>query len=345
MAKKDKTEEQTSDSNDELQKIIEKKYGKIMFSGSHIKENPKVLIPTTPTLDLSLRGGIPEGSWTLISGRPKTGKTSLSLQIAANAQRMGRHVYYLNVEHRFGEKNLSTVRHLKTTPDCFTLIESTREKILTSQDFLNIACDIVANKIGCVIILDSISSLCSQNEMNKEIGDIGRADGPRMFGQFCRHNASIIPINNVIFIGMLHVIANTSGFGAPTMEDGGNKIQFQADNKIKVKGVSKWEEGSGENTKLIGQIVDFEIAFSANGPPGDVVKTYLRYGFGFDDIFEITCLGIDMGLILKSGAWFQYQPSEGESIKFQGQSKLYEYFKQNENELKILHQNIKNMVN
>ncbi len=344
MAKKDKTEESIVDSGDELQKIIEKKYGKVMFSGSHIKENPKVLIPTTPTLDLSLRGGIPEGSWTLISGRPKTGKTSVSLQIAANAQRMGRHVFYLNVEHRFGEKNLTTVRHLKTTPDCFTLIESTREKILSSEDFLNIACDIVANKIGCVIILDSISSLCSENERNKDIGDMGRADGPRMFGQFCRHNASIIPINNIIFIGMLHVIANTSGFGAPTMEDGGNKIQFQCDTKLKVKGTTKWEEGSGESAKLVGQIVDFEVAFSANGPPGDVVKTYLRYNYGFDDVWEIITLGIDLGLVAKAGSWFQYQPLVGENVKVQGQSALYKYFSENPTELDILYTNIKNMA-
>lgn len=91
-------------------------------------------------------------------------------------------------------------------------------------------------------------------------------------------------------------------------------------------------------------MVDWEVAFSANGPPGDVVKTYLRYGFGYDDIWEIITLGIDFGLIAKAGAWFQFQPTEGEPIKVQGQAKLYEYFTNNPNELDILYTAIKGMA-
>lgn len=329
---------------EDLQKLIEKKYGSVLFDGSHIRDNAKVLIPTTPTLDISLRGGIPEGSWTLITGQKKTGKSTLALQIAANAQKMGRHVYYLDIEHRFAQKNLTTVRHLQTTPDLFTLIASTKEKILSAQDFLNIAVDIISSHPKCVLILDSISVLCSDNEMSKEIGEAARPEGPKMFGQFCRKMASVVPINDVTFIGMLHLIANTSGYGAAWMEDGGTKIQYQADTKLKCKTTWQWEEGNGEDKKKIGQMVDWEVAFSANGPPGDVVKTYLRYGFGYDDIWEIITLGIDFGLIAKAGAWFQFQPTEGEPIKVQGQAKLYEYFTNNPNELDILYTSIKGMA-
>lgn len=341
--KNEEKEEVKGDFREELQKIINKKFGINFLDGSHIRDNPKAKIPTTPALDISLYGGIPEGSWTLITGKPKTGKTTLALQIAANAQRLGRHVYYLNAEQRFSEKNLTTVKHFQTTPDLFTLIESCKDKHLSSQDYLNIASDIVANHPGSVIILDSISSLCSDKEIASEIGEIGRADGPKMFGQFCRKNCGIVPINNIIFIGMLHHIANTSGYGAAFMEDGGNKIQFAADTKIVCKKTEKWEEGD----KTIGQVVDWFTAYSANGAPGDVVKTYLRFGYGYDDVWEIICLGLDLGLISKAGAWYSYYPDENNPellVKEQGQSKLHQYFCNNPDELIKLHAKVKEMA-
>lgn len=332
------------DKRTELGELISKKFGSVLFDGSHIKNNPKVLIPTTPTLDLSLRGGIPEGTLTLMTGRPKTGKSTMALQLAANAQELGRHVYYLNIEHRFNEKNLTTVSHLKTTPDYFTLIESSREKTLSSQDFLNIAVDIISTHEQSVVILDSISSLCSDNELSRDIGEMARPEGPKMFGNFCRKVSSSINLNRITLIGILHLIANTSGYGSPWMEDGGNKIQYAADTKLKCKATSKWEEGSGDNVKLIGQEVDWEVVYSANGPPGDVAKTYIRYGMGYDGTWEIICLGIDMGLITKAGAWFQYQPSSGEVVKVQGQPKLYDYFKNNPEETKLVYSKIKDLM-
>lgn len=321
---------------EDLLKLIAKKYGHVAVDGSYIKEHAKTLIPTTPALDLSLNGGIKEGSWTLITGQKKTGKTSLAMQIAANAQAMGRFVYYLNAEHRFDEKNLTTVRHFKTDPEHFRLIQSTEGNILTAQLFLNIAVDIMTNHKNCVLILDSISSLCSENEMSKDIGEAARPEGPKMFGQFCRKMASTVPLNNITFIGILHLIANTSGYGAPYMEDGGNKIQYQCDNKLRCRGTTKWEKGNGEDKKVIGHTVDWNIEFNGNGAPADTVKTYLRYGYGYDDTWEIISLACDFGLIQKGGAWYTF-----EDIKVQGQEKLYEYFQANPDKLQSLYTSIK----
>lgn len=332
---------------EELQKTISKKYGDCLFDGSYLKNNPKILIPTTPTLDISLKGGIPEGCWTVISGKPKTGKSSMALQIAANAQKLGRHVYYLDVEHRFDIKNLTTVTSLITTPDMFTLVQSTKEKILSAQDFLNMACDIVSNHPKCVLILDSISSLCSENETSKEVGEMARPEGPKMLAQFCRKNAAIIPINGITFIGIIHLITNSSGYGPQYMEDSGVKMQYQISCKLLCKSSTVWEEGNGEDKRRIGSIVEWNIAVAPNGPPGDTVKTYLRFGYGFDSIWEIIALGIEFGLISKKGAWFEYLPDETNPeslIKTQGQTKLYNYFVENETELNKLHSKVKEMV-
>ncbi len=338
---KEKTNEEYAS---ELEKTIAKKYGNVSFSGNDIRERKRILIPTTPTLDLSLCGGIREGSWTILTGKPKCGKTTMALQIAANAQKLGKFVYYFNVEHRFEFKNLSTVHHLKTTPDCFKLFESTKEKYLSAEDHLNLAKDVICGHPGCLVIFDSISCLCPENEMAKDIGDMGRPEGPKMYGQFCRQMASRVPLNNIAFIGILHVIANTSGYGESWVEDGGVKIQFQCDTKLKHKTSWNWEEGSGENKKKIGKLVDWDIVFSANGRPGDIVQTAMRYGYGFDDTYEIVTLGIELGQISQSGTWFSTLSSTGEEIRGQGKPKLCEYFTNNPLELEFLHNKIKEIA-
>ncbi len=327
-----------------LLQSLEKKYGKVCFDEKHILDNRKTLMPTTPTLDIALGGGLPEGSWTLISGKPKTGKTTLALQVAANAQKLGRHVYYLDIEHRFSEKNLSTISDLDTTEEKFTLVESTKERQLSAEDFLDIASEIIESHPGSVLIIDSVSCLCSGKEKSRVIGDSGRPEGPKLFAQFCRQNASAIPLNNITLIAMLHLIANTSGYGPSVYEDGGNKLQYQADAKLRIKATEGWDRGTGDNAKRIGSIVTWEVMYSPNGAPGGSASTYLRYGHGYDSVWEIINLACDYGFILKGGAWYTYTNDAGETIKEQGQEKLYRYFLNNPDECTKLHNKIKELV-
>ncbi len=327
-----------------LLESLNKKYGNVCFDEKHILDNRKVLMSTTPTLDIALGGGLPEGSWTLISGKPKTGKTTLALQVAANAQKLGRHVYYLDIEHRFSEKNLSTIKDLVTTEDKFTLVGSTLERQLSAEDFLDIASEIIESHPGCVIIIDSVSCLCSGKEKSRVIGDSGRPEGPKLFAQFCRQNASSIPLNNITLIAMLHLIANTSGYGPAQYEDGGNKLQYQADAKIRIKKTEAWERGAGDNAKTIGSMVTWEVIFSPNGAPGGSAQTYLRYGHGYDSVWEIINLACDYGFILKGGAWYTYSLEDGFVVKVQGQEKLYQYFLENPDQAQLLHKKIKELV-
>ena len=346
MAKKKEVEEGIPvDKRTELAKLLLEKYGNIATDGSYIKDHPKRIIPTTPILDIALSGGIPEGSWTLITGKPKTGKTTLALQMAANAQKLySKHVYYLDVEHRFGEKNLSTVRHLKTDGNNFTIIKSPKDRKLPAEEFLSAFEDIADGSDGSVIIIDSISMLCAQKEQVAEITGTGRAAGPKLIAETCRKLASVIPSNNITVIAMLHVIANTSGYGASSYEDGGNKIQYIADTKIACKGMEKWEKGSGDNAKVIGQMVKWNVAFSALGTPQQNAECYLRYGYGYDDVWEIITLACDFGIIQKGGAWFTYFPEGGEPVKVQGQEKLYEYLSSRPEECDKIYSLIKAMV-
>lgn len=321
-----------------------KKYGsECCVSADFILEQEKKIISVSPVLDIALSGGIPEGIIVLCSGKSKCGKSTTALQFAANCQKLQKKVFYLDVEGRISKKNLLGIHGLNSKD--ITIIRSTQDRILSAQDYLTIAEDIIINAPGCLIIIDSTSALCDSSERTEEITASTRNKGPKLLASFCRRIGNVVPVNNTIVWIIQHMIANTSGFGAPFMEDGGNKIVYQADVKIRSKGFSDWKEGDS----LIGQSVKWEVEFSALGAPGAKVDSYIRYGYGIDDAWEISNLGMDLGLIEKpeKSSWFRpifLEKYNIEVIKLQGQNKLSSYLQDNPEYLRLLYNDIKEML-
>lgn len=307
---------------------------------SIMNRNP-VIIPVSPKLDIGLSGGIPEGVWVSISGKPKAGKTVTALTIAANAQRLyKKKVYYLDVEGRINPKTLSGIAGLDLSPEMFELLQSKEGKILSAEDFLNTADHLIKTEPGIILIIDSMSALCSASEMAGDVSGQLRSLGPKLMGSFCRKNANIVPIQRTTIIVMQHVIANTSGYGDPEMEDGGNKIKYQLDVKLKVKGFQKWLD---TEKNQIGQSIDWSVEYSALGPPGAKVQSYLRYGIGIDKAWEIIDLACDLGLIATGGAWYTLTFQEDQK-KICGQNAVWNYFNDNPDKYELLNSKIKEMM-
>ena len=339
---------------EKVEKDILKKYGEIMIDSNLVIEEDILTVPVSPAIDIGLNGGIPEGSWVILSGAPKCGKTTTALQIAANCQKEeygGRMVYYLNAEGRFKKMNLSGVEGLN--PDQLKVIQSTQGNILTAEDFLTIATNIIKDHPGCVVIIDSASALSPEKEMLSEINGQTRAGTPKLLSSFCKQMGTVVPIQNTIIIIIQHLIANTSGYGKAYIEDGGQKIKYQSDIKLRAKSVKKWSVGNSETP--IGQIISWTVEHSALGPPGAVVDSYLRYGKGIDSVCEWINLGADFGLISKAGAWFTCNfmddhEEEAKAIEFdpatkiQGQEKLYQILQENPKLLELLEADIKSML-
>lgn len=331
-------------------KSFKKKFGDAMMDADYILDKPKQIIPVSPALDIALGGGIPEGSWVALSGKEKVGKTTLALHFAANAQKEengSRKVYFFPIESRLKVRDLKGIPHLKTDKDHFQLVTSTEGNILSAEAYLEAASDILKNEPQVVIILDSVSALCSAKEFADGISGQTRALGPRILASFCRQLGPVVPIQNSIVISIQHLIANTSGYGSPYQEDGGRKIQYQGDVKLRAKTSSKWMDA----TDQIGQSIDWSVAWSALGPPGRSAKTYLRYGRGIDETYEIIDMGADFGLIKKAGAWYSVECLEGqeedygvESFKYQGQEKMAEFINNNPKVQEAIYKNIKEML-
>jgi len=329
VAKKAATEkEEKSD----IDKIINKKYGDgVVRKASELLENPPKVIPVSPCIDIALGGGIPEGSWVILTGKQKTGKSTIALTIAANAQKPeygARKVYYFDVEGRLKPMNLNGIAGLNAKE--LVVIGSTEDKIMSAQDYLTVAEEILKNEKECVIIIDSYSCLAHEKELTEGIGTSTRGGGAMLLSQFCRQMANVVPVKRHIVIGITHLQANTSGYGAAIQEKGGNSIQYQGDVKLRHKALEYIEDDNGNK---IGQKVTWISEFNALGAlPQQECLSYITYGTGIDYIRELIELATALDLIELPGAWCYLTFMTGDKdtwAKTNGNAKLNQYLKYN----------------
>lgn len=309
---------------------ILKKYGDIVSSGTGLLDKKQQIFAVSPTIDFALGGGIPEGSFVTISGPPGCGKSTTVLQIIANAQQPAFHikgqprkVFYADVEHRLKPMNMRGVVGLQ--PDMIDVIRSTKEHILSAQEFLDILEALAKDpeNEGCIIILDSASALCPADELCAETSGQIRSTTPKIMAHWCRKMAAIIKVMSCTVVLIQHVITNTSGYGEKYQVDGGEKIKFQADVSMTTRNKPEdWEEDGAK----IGQIVEWKILKSAMGGSGQVARSCLKYGYGLDSIKETFILGVDFGVINKGGSWFSFD-MDGSEIKVQGEAKMCQIFR------------------
>jgi recombination protein RecA len=308
---------------------VKKNFGTdIILSGNSIVDKESVVIPVSPSLDLVLNGGIPEGSFVIFTGQPKCGKTTTSLDFAATSQRpeyqgdlkKPRRVYYLNIEGRLKKRDLEGIPHLDL--ERFDVIGSQQGKILHAEEYLQIAERIINEEPGSVIIIDSYSALCTEAEITSSMDKMQRADGAKLLAKFCRKVANVIPVNKNIVIGITHLMGNPGYGTVEWKEKSGQAIAYQTDIKLKAKFFKKWN--LSDDSPQIGQEVEWEVLCSALGPPGGTIKSYLRYGQGIDKQTELLSLSVDMGLIAKGGAWYTISTVE-DKPKFQGMEKTRQY--------------------
>ena len=327
----------TTKLNDE----VAKQFGsEIVLNGNAIVDKEPLIIPVSPSLDIVLNGGIPEGSFVVLTGQPKCGKTTTSLDFAATAQKSQyqgklktpREVYYLNIEGRLKKRDLEGIPGLDLSR--FHVIGSQQGKILHAEEYLQIAERIINEVPGSVLIIDSYSALCTEAEITSDMDKMQRADGAKLLAKFCRKVANVIPVNKNIVIGITHLMGNPTGYGAEFKEKSGQAIAYQTDIKLRAKSFKAWTL-SADSTQ-IGQEIEWQIICSALGPPGGSITSYLRYGQGIDKHTELLNFAVDIGLINKGGAWYSYN---GE--KFQGMEKLRQYFVDNSDKYNELEKSVK----
>lgn len=312
-AKKDKSEDGAVEVVNKDKSLIDK-YGAGAFtSGSDFIDIKREIMNLSPKIDLGLGGGIPEGSFVILAGPPKCGKTVTSLHLAAKMQKKGRKVFFLNIEGRLKARDMRGIKGLD--PSQVEVIGSYKQpdgslRILNAEEYLEIAEQKINDYPGCLVIIDSVSQLLSEAEKIGDIGERHRAPGAVLLSQFCKKISNVIPINRNIVVAMVHIIANTGGGHKTTQRSGGNKIQYAVDVDLECKWVEKWMVGVKKDVPdsgtQIGQKVHWITGSTAIAPPGIKITSYIRYGTGVDEIYELFDLGKLLGLFTKSGNWYEF---------------------------------------
>lgn len=361
MAKKKKAEANDATTETVVESDLEKKYGAGAFISAEDFINEKTtkdIISVSPKLDIILGGGIPEGSTVILAGAPKCGKTVLSLNIAAKAQKLGRKVVYCNVEGRIKPRDLQGIPGLDLKN--FEIIRSYKDeetgqsRILMAHEYLEIAERRINEHPGSVVIIDSASQLLSEGEKTGEIGQQHRAPIAVLLSQFCKRIGNVIPVNGNIVIFIVHVVANTGGGMKKTSRTGGNKIQYQVDVDLECMYTERWVVGKKaddeESGTEIGKKVHWKTASTAIAPPGMKTTSYMRYGAGIDEAYEVYDLSKTLGLVTRSGAWYkcafldgigEYSFEADNIPKYQGEENLMLGFSEHPEWTEILKEKLK----
>ncbi|HIV17962.1 MAG TPA: recombinase RecA [Candidatus Merdivicinus intestinigallinarum] len=315
---------------------IEKTFG----AGSIMKlgENRHLDVDVIPTgslgLDLALGvGGVPKGRIVEIYGPESSGKTTVALQMVAQAQKMGGEAAFIDVEHALDPGYAKALG-----VDIDSLLVSQPD---TGEQALEIAEALVRSGALDIVVFDSVAAMVTKSEIEGEMGDAHVGQLARLMSQAMRKLTAIIGRSNcvAIFINQIREKIGVT-FGNPETTTGGRALKYFATVRIDVRKGESIKDGS----EFIGNVTKCKVVKNKVAPPFKECTFDLMYGEGTSYEGEIIDIGSVLGLIEKSGSWYSYK---GERIG-QGKEKARAFLKEHPEvsaEIeKIIRDNIDNFV-
>ena len=283
---------------------IDKQFGKgtVMLMGdSSVSRDIDVVSTGSLGLDIALGiGGLPRGRVVEIYGPESSGKTTLTLQVIAEAQKLGGVCAFVDAEHAL-DPGYAAKLGVKVD-DLLVSQPDTGEQALEITDML-----VRSNAID-VVVIDSVAALVPKAEIEGEMGDSHVGLQARLMSQALRKLTSNIKRSNtlVIFINQIRMKIGVM-FGSPETTTGGNALKFYASVRLDIRRIGAVKKGE----EIVGNETRVKVVKNKMAPPFKQVEFEILYGEGISRAGEVIELGVANGFIDKSGAWYSYN---GEKI-------------------------------
>ncbi len=308
---------------------IEKQFGKgaIMRLGETTKLNVDVIPTGSITLDLALGvGGLPRGRIIEIFGTESSGKTTLSLQVVAEAQKLGGVCAFVDAEHALDPEYAKRLG--VNIDELYVSQPNSGEEALEIMDYL------IRSSAIDVVVLDSVAALVPKAEIEGEMGDSHMGLQARLMSQAMRKIAGNLSRANCacIFINQIREKIGVM-FGNPETTPGGRALKFWASVRLDVRRTETVKSG----TDVIGAKTKVKVVKNKVAPPFRVAEFDILFGKGISKSGGILDLGVEMGLIGKSGAYFSY----GETRIGQGRENARNYLDENPEVMKEIEDKIR----
>ncbi len=295
---------------------IEKAFGKgsIMKLGERPPEEVAVISTGSLALDIALTiGGVPRGRVVEIYGPEASGKTTLALQVIAQAQKNGGSAVFIDAEHALdihyaAKIGVNTEELLISQPD-------------TGEQALEITEHLVRSGAVDVIVIDSVAALVPRAEIEGEMGDQHMGLQARLMSQALRKLTATISksMTTVIFINQIRQKIGVM-FGNPETTTGGNALKFYASIRLDIRRISAIKDGQD----VVGSRTRVKVVKNKLAPPFKEAEFDLIFGEGISREGDIVDIGSDLGVIEKSGTWYSYNDAR----IGQGKENAKEYLKQ-----------------
>ena len=292
-------------------------------------------IPAIPTgslgLDLALGiGGLPKGRIVEIYGPESSGKTTLTLEVIAQCQKMGGTAAFIDAEHAldpiYAEKLGVNVNDLLVSqPD-------------TGEQALEVADIMVASGGIDILVIDSVAALVPKAEIEGEMGDHHVGLQARLMSQALRKITGNVKKSNTLII-FINQIRHKIGvmFGSPETTAGGNALKFYSSVRMDIRRIGTVKEGD----EAVGNETRVKVVKNKVSPPFRQAEFQILYNKGINRLGEIIDKGVELDIIEKAGAWYSYN---GEKIG-QGKSKSIEFLEENKKLLNAIEKQVVEAIN
>ncbi len=296
---------------------VERQFGKgsIMKLGSRPVVDVPVISTSSLALDKALGiGGLPRGRVTEIYGPEASGKTTLALHAVAEAQRKDGIAAFIDAEHA-----LDTAYAKKLGVNCDDLLVAQPD---TGEQALEIADMLVRSGAVDIMVIDSVAALVPRAEIEGEMGDSHMGLQARLMSQALRKLTGTISktMTSVIFINQMRMKIGVM-FGNPETTTGGNALKFYSSVRLDIRRIGQIKDGQ----EVVGNRTRVRVVKNKMAPPFTEAEFDIMYGEGISRSGDLVDVGVEAGIIDKSGSWYSY---DGERIG-QGRENVKKFLKDN----------------